>query len=75
MDEEPKIGDRHVVIRVAGVEVGLEYPGPYFVEEWDGSQWRNIGQAATKDDLRERFGCEPPNIASTPRFAKRAEQQ
>jgi hypothetical protein len=75
MDAEPRIGDRHVVIRVAAVEVGLDYAGPYFVEEWDGSRWRDIGRATTKDDLRNRFDCEPPNIASTPRYANSPEQQ
>ena len=52
VDDEPSVGDRHVVIRVAGVEVGLDYAVPYFVEEWDGLQWQEIERAATRDALR-----------------------
>ena len=69
MSEEPKIGDRHVVIRHAGLDL-RQYSGPYLVEEWDGTTWREVGWAATQDELRE-MGCAPPNIDSTPGYARR----
>jgi hypothetical protein len=59
----PKLGDRQVVIRTAGVRIGPDYPGPFFVEEWNGTEWRQIGVAADRQDLA-RFGCEPPIIPS-----------
>ena len=70
VEERPKVGDRHVVIRVAGTEIGFDYAGPYFVEKWDGTQWREIGRPATKDDLRA-MGCVPPDLEGIPRYANR----
>jgi hypothetical protein len=70
----PSVGERHVVIRVAGMKVGLDYAGPYFVEEWDGSQWREIGRAATTEELGA-MGCTPPDIESMPRYTNRPRRE